>query len=41
MRCLECDCWLTRDYKCPHNCDMCKDCNPEDKETQPFDETDD
>lgn len=28
-RCLECDCWLVRDYKCPHDCDMCKDCDPD------------
>ena len=29
-RCLECDCYLVRDYKCPHDCDMCKDMDPED-----------
>jgi len=30
MKCLECDCHLVRDYKCPHDCDMCRDCDPED-----------
>lgn len=29
-RCLECDCHLTRDYKCEHDCDLCKDCDPDD-----------
>jgi len=31
-RCIECDCYLVRDYRCPHNCEWCKDCDPEDEE---------
>lgn len=31
-RCLECDCQFIRDYKCPHDCDWCKDYDPEDDE---------
>jgi len=30
--CLECDCSLVRDYKCPHDCYMCKDCDPDETE---------
>ena len=25
MRCIECDCNLVRDHKCPHDCYMCRD----------------
>ncbi|KKM86838.1 hypothetical protein LCGC14_1275090 [marine sediment metagenome] len=34
MRCLECDCEFIRDYKCPHNCDWCKDYDPEEGEEE-------
>ena len=27
--CLECGRSVVRDYKCRHDCDMCKDCDPE------------
>ena len=27
MKCLECGCALVRDYKCPHDCDLCRDCD--------------
>ena len=27
-RCLNCECAVVRDYKCPHDCDLCGDCNP-------------
>ena len=30
-RCIECDCYLIRDYKCPHDCDMCKDYDPDEE----------
>ena len=30
MRCIECDCEFSRDFKCPHDCEWCKDCNPDD-----------
>lgn len=30
-RCLECDCELVRDYKCPHDCTWCDDCDPDDE----------
>ncbi len=31
-RCIECDCELIRTYKCPHDCFMCEDMNPEEEE---------
>ena len=31
MRCLECDCEFVRDYKCPHDCEWCKDCDPKEE----------
>jgi len=33
-RCFECGCEMVRDYKCPHDCDWCKDCDPEEEEEQ-------
>ena len=30
-RCLECGCHMVRDHKCPHNCDWCDDCDPDDE----------
>ncbi len=32
MNCIECDCPLVRDYKCPHDCEWCKDCEPDEDE---------
>ena len=30
-KCIECECYLVRVYKCPHECDDCADCEPLDQ----------
>jgi hypothetical protein len=30
-RCLECDCEFVRDYKCPHKCEWCGDCDSDEE----------
>ena len=39
-RCLECDCPLVRDYKCPHDCNWCKDYDPDDDDKNEEQEND-
>ena len=34
MNCLECGCPFIREYKCPHDCDWCKDYDPEQEEDE-------
>ena len=38
MKCLECGCDLVRDYKCPHDCEWCKDCDPDEEDDEEDDE---